>query len=227
MKDEENSGGLSSIIAVIFFAGVLVFLTIWAVNLSERMDMGEREYSRQQCLKQIEGLEDMGCREYTYEQYQPYNVQDRKDLYARLNADREKDLACYVNGSDVNIFYDLVGDYNLSCGKIEYLNDHFILGDSKRDGGSVSGSYSGFFSYGSVKGQFYDWVNVESVAIGKLPKEVSFHLNCVNSTKRVTGISSDYFDNYVKLIVKDTKNISYYSESDFVMYYTDNCIEVE
>jgi len=120
-----------------------------------------------------------------------------------IAAEREQ---CYLAGRDYDFKFDLIEDYGFSCEQIGYINDHFILSSESKDGGSIDGRYSGFLSSGRIEGQFYDWVNTENLATGKIIKQTSYHLDCEDS-------------------MRDTKVVNYYSESDFIMYYSDHCLK--
>lgn len=147
-----------------------------------------------------------------------FNEGIRKQLQEKINEDK----ICFDKGKFYNESFDLKKDYGLTCEKIKYLNDHFVLGSEQKDGGYVRGSYSGFVSHGYVEGRLYDWVATENVATGLLVKEMSFHLNCNNETTRWVWDHDYWYEDGIKQI--DTKKIIYYTEADFVMYYINNCV---
>lgn len=128
--------------------------------------------------------------------------QEEYNTARSLEAQRRE---CSLSGKDYNEIFDLIQDYNLSCERIKYINDHYVTSAEKRDGGYIKGVSSGFFSSGNVKGKFYSWVQTENLATGRLVKEVDSHLNC-------NGIV-------------DSKVFTYYTESDFIMYYVNNCVD--
>ena len=211
---------VSTVFGIIVVGGCLIWLIIGMVNIM---------HPDRECVKEIEGLSDMRCEEDSWTgEYFSYNRTTRDLADKRVYDLFAEDQKCYAAGTDVEITYDLFIDYNLTCAKIEYLNNHFIIGSAKKDGGSISGYTGGLFSRGSVNGKFYDWVQTESVAVGKLPKTISFHLNCKNETTYIAGWSQGYGYDYSpkKIKTADSKEIRYYSESDFVMAYTKNCIDL-
>lgn len=122
-------------------------------------------------------------------------------------------IECYDKGESHNYTFDLKEHYGYSCEQLEYINNHFILGAEQKDGGNLEGSFSDFLSSGHIKGEFFDWVNVENLATGQLIKEVSYQINCDNITLHPV-------DKFL-----GGKEISYYNEADFVMYYTENCLK--
>lgn len=142
----------------------------------------------------------------------------------------------FVNASFYNYSFDIIRDYNLSCERIAYINDHFIGKSRQVDGGYIEGSYSGFLSVGHVEGHLYQWVTEGVLATGQLIKYIEYYLDAYNSTLRPIGISACenylYFDyrSYVSpcmdfhIDYEETKKVAYYSESDFVMYYISRCL---
>lgn len=152
----------------------------------------------------------------------------------RIDAEKER-KACYEKGKNYNLSFDLIEDYGLSCEQINYYNDHLILGSQQKDGGSIEVKYNGFFSSRSTKVQLYDWINVEYLATGRLVKNTQYHEDCRGETlywqfqticndgkvfpDEVSSCYGGYFGQ------KETKIINYYTESDFVFYYVNNCLE--
>jgi hypothetical protein len=114
---------------------------------------------------------------------------------------QEKERDCFNKGQDYFFSYDIIKDYNLTCKKIEYINNNLI--DEKINGGYIDGRYDGFFSHGKISGSF-DLIK-KSLAVGKLVKENNYHLDC-------NGLKSN-------------EEIKYYEESDFVMYYVERCLK--
>jgi len=140
--------------------------------------------------------------------------EQRKQYQAMLEKQRleyQQRLACFNTGRFENYTYDLVKDYNLSCSRIAYMNDHLLLSSTKMKSGTIEGYYSGFLSHGHVSGEFYDWVYSQVMSLNKLPKYTSVHYDCKNTTQDVNGA--------------DTKIIKYYTPEDFVNYYVQRCIE--
>lgn len=138
---------------------------------------------------------------------------------------------CFNSGQWFNQSFDIMKDYNLTCIKLQYINDHLIDKSRQMDGGYISGSYSGFLSYGQIEGKMYDYATEGVLATGQLPERIIYHIDCQNST-----LTKDYYQdsrwyagdsNYVgmrDLSRSDIKEIDYYTESEFVMYYVNNCI---
>lgn len=149
------------------------------------------------------------------------------------NKRRQEIWDCYDAGEDHRDVYNLFEDYNYTCKKLKYINDHFILGSEQKDGGYLKGSYrnSGLFSHGSgsIEGEFYDWVNTEISATGMLPEIITYHLDCNNGTlDKVVRTDYSYYNGHKynqREYRLDTKKIDYYTESELVMYYVNNCIE--
>lgn len=141
---------------------------------------------------------------------------------------------CYEKGENINASFDLIKDYGFTCNQIEYINNHFILKSERKDGGSIEGSTHGLFSSGHIEGKFYDWVNTENVATGKLIKTAKYHLDCKDSTlfwkSQYICDSGLVFPDETSNCgnghnrVKDTRKLTFYTESDFVMYYVDKCV---
>lgn len=121
----------------------------------------------------------------------------------RLIEMEKMDLECYNKGYDYNLSFDIQRDYNLSCVKLDYLNDHLIDNIKEGGGGYISGRYSGFLSHGSIDGRFN--IVQKSLAVGKLVKSMSGHVDCNNQTSN--------------------NQIDYYDESEFVIYYTERCLQ--
>lgn len=114
---------------------------------------------------------------------------------------------CYNSGKDYAYNFSVFVNYNLTCSKVAYINDHFIDKTRQVDGGYIKGSYSGFFSSGHIEGHLYQYVTEGVLATGQLMKTLNYHLDCNNVTSN--------------------KVATYYSESDFVMEYVNKCIPTE
>lgn len=146
--------------------------------------------------------------------YDGWEIRSHKqDELNRLESERIKEekrqfkikqKQCYDSGYFVNESFE-VEDYGLTCKKIDYLNDHLMDNFEKRDGGYISGSYSGFLSRGSVKGKSYEYVNERVLATGMLIEDINYHVDCNE--------------------VKHNENVDYFTEEEFVMYYVDECVE--
>lgn len=124
----------------------------------------------------------------------------------------EQNRLCYEAGKDVAYSFDIKQSYGYNCQKLAYINDHFVDKTRQVDGGYIEGHQSGFgigiwgfgYSSGYIEGQLYDYVTERVSATGMLVQNISYHLNCNQ--------------------IKSNEVIDYYTESEFVMYYVDNCI---
>lgn len=133
------------------------------------------------------------------------DMQAAEAAYLRAKQEEIRQQACYAQGYDVSYVFDVLENYNLSCQKIAYINDHLITHPEQHDGGYIEGSYSGLISSGHLRGNLYSWVNQEVLATGQLVQNVSYHVDCEG---------------------KETEKIvDYYTENEFVMYYVDHCIQ--
>jgi len=132
------------------------------------------------------------------------DVENKKIEYDKAVKEQNEEIACWRNGSFYNYTFDIIKDYNLSCSKLAYINDHLIDKTRQVDGGYISGQYSGFIARGHIESHLYQYVTEGVLATGTLVNNINYYTNCRNETK--------------------DKKISYYSESDFVMYYVNKCI---
>ena len=155
-----------------------------------------------------------------------------------VNAEAERARAqarkeCYDSGKDYAYSFDIMRDYNLTCSKIAYINDHLIDQTRQVDGGYISGYYSGFFSGGYVEGHLYQYVTEGILATGQLVENISYHIDCHNSTEPLEGqcngggrcSSNGGPWHCCEGGPMDTVITNYYSESDFVMYYVNKCVK--
>lgn len=140
------------------------------------------------------------------------NEENRRIAQEKTKEQQKIKQECYDNGEDYNISLDIINDYGYNCKKIEYINDHFIDKTRQVDGGYIEGSSSGFvlgytigFNSGYTSGKFYDYVTERVLATGQLVENTQFHIDCNGE--------------------KSNEKINYYTESEFVMYYVDNCIK--
>ena len=137
------------------------------------------------------------------------HLQDQKDALdesiRRLKLEKEIQLEqeCYNKGFDYNKSFDIQLDYNLSCTKLDYINNHLIDVIKEGKGGYISGHYSALLSHRNIEGRFN--IVQRSLATGKLVKSMSGHINCRNETSNA--------------------EIRYYDESEFVLYYTERCLQ--
>ena len=155
------------------------------------------------------------------------NEEVRAQRQKELDESNKKNKECFDKGKYYNKSFDIFNDYNLDCKKLAYINDHLIDKSRQVDGGYIDGSYHGLFSYGHIEGRMYDWVTEGILATGQLVKNISYHLDCENST---LSLPRDDFEHWTyqpqpPKTRDDTKVIEYYTESEFVMYYVTKCIE--
>lgn len=134
----------------------------------------------------------------------------------------EKKISCYNKGYDYNESFDIFEDYNLTCSKVAYINDHLMDNFEKVDGGYIKGSYSGFLSSGYVEGKSYDYINDRVIATGKLIEKIEYHVDCENLTKKWT-LQHGWPGK--KFVSEDTTKIDYFTEEEFVMTYVNRCID--
>lgn len=223
MNKEKNffRRNILSIVGFILFVGFSVYAMNLSIDWLDHLHEGDYDYNV--CEKEIEGYGDEYRCLSTPWGVDKVNITELNLNNARVKERFVKELACYNEGGWINISYDLEKDYNLSCAKVDYLNDHLIMSSSKQHAGIISGSFSGFLSYRSVKGDFYQWVYDESVATGKLPKSVRFHADCNNETQKLDLKRNWDYKEIIKYT--NTRSVSYFSEEDFVMFYVNNCIE--
>lgn len=143
--------------------------------------------------------------------YRLYTVGSHKADAARWAAIEEANRinhewqVCYDAGFEEEFIFDIVDDYNLSCERIAYINDHLIDQVEERSGGYISSYYRGFFSSHKVEAQLTEYVNTRVLATGELVERVVYHTDCKGK----------------KTVTEDKT----YSEADFVMYYVDRCLK--
>lgn len=186
------------------------------------------DFSQRSCYGDVEGSPELYYLEYQDWVYDYSQCQTGNRTQDKINKE------CYEKGKNINTSFDLVSDYGFTCNQIKYINDHFILKAEQKDGGSIEGNTRGLFSSGYIEGKFYDWVNTENLATGKLIKTAKYHLDCKNSTlywkvqyvcsngKVFPEETSSCYNGHNT--IRDTKILTYYTESDFVMHYANNCI---
>lgn len=140
------------------------------------------------------------------------NAENQARIVEEARRQQEAAAKCYKEGKDYNYSFDIIENYNLSCIKVAYINDHFIDKTRQVDGGYISGGSSGIFvglfgvgvSSGHVEGHLYQYVTERVLATGTLVQNIQYHLDCNE--------------------VKSKEVIDYYTESEFVMYYVDKCL---
>jgi hypothetical protein len=163
-----------------------------------------------------------------------------KEEARRLAAEQQTERkVCYEAGQFEEYHFDLIEDYDFSCEKIKYINDHFVDKAVEKDGGSIKHvtSRNGFFSSSrsSVEIKLKNWVVLQSLPTDVLLKDISYHSDCNNETKywkkqtvcsdgKIFPDETNYCTNG-KTKLRDTTEAEFYTESDFVMYYVNNCIE--
>ena len=216
---------------IIFFIGIyFIFNLMYGINCHIK-SIGEDKY----CMK-IDETNIVGGK-YHFEIRT--HSQDKIDEDNRIKKVKEREIKqsqsqeCYDKGQDFNYSFDIIKDYGFNCQKLAYINDHFIDKTRQVDGGYIDGSYSGFFSYGHIEGRLYQYVTEGVLATGQLVKSISYHLDCENSTLNPIVLIHNCYGygygrldgncNYVESRI-ETKVINYYTESEFVMYYVNKCI---
>lgn len=122
---------------------------------------------------------------------------------ARIEA--EKNRICYEAGYEINESFDIMEDYELTCPKLEYINDHFVDNIQKLDGGYIKGDINGFLLWGDIGGQLYNHVVTRISATGQLVQSYNSWVDCAGTHHNV--------------------KIDMYNEAEFVMYYVNNCVE--
>lgn len=164
------------------------------------------------------------------------NAELKEKEQIEYNRIKKLNVDCYRNGSNYNYNFDLIKDYEFTCKQIEYINNHFIRIAEEHDGGTATKEFrsSTFFTSASDKVtiKLKDWVGVDKLPTDMLLKNISYHLDCKNSTLEANprhdvqlcgvGCTTWNPDSYKR---HDTTKIIYYTESDFVMYYVNNCID--
>ena len=168
-----------------------------------------------------------------------YHYEIRSYIQDKINQDEQNRIRkeqientrkledCFNDGQWYNQSFDIIKDYGLNCDKLRYINDHLIDKSRQVDGGYIDGSYSGFLSYGHIEGHIYQYVTEGVLATGQLPKNISYHIDCQNSS---LGLPHPDFNHWTyqsqpDQVRDETKLINYYTESEFVMYYVNRCIK--
>jgi hypothetical protein len=133
---------------------------------------------------------------------------------------------CFNKGKWYNQSFDILKDYGFNCAKLEYINDHLIDKSRQVDGGYITSDDYGFLglSRNHVDVHIYQWVTEGILATGQLLKNISYHIDCNNSTLTPDCFDGWYGGDETKLCRSDTKQIDYYTEGEFVMYYVNRCI---
>lgn len=236
-KKEEKNDSLKAWIGIIILLSIMIG-SVWFYVANFGWNGDADDYVRKQCEKDLpDNTEELYCK-FTHESYNGnpnYRIVNRtqeKEFSLKLQNRFQKEKECYQAGTDFKQNFSLVEDYNITCEKIKYLNDHFLLTSSKKESGTVSQYRSGLFSSYSTETKLHQWVYDEVLATGNLPKYVSYHLDCNNNTKNPVVIGYDGHCIYSpyscqEIKYQETKVIKYYSEADFIMHYAHNCIEVD
>jgi len=217
MDQQEETGSLGPKGTLAFIILTLLFIGDCGKMMHDKLvEIQEQEISAKHYMKQIEPPSSPQTQMIENKFWKPY-----KD--------------CYNNGTDLSVYFDLIEDYNLSCDRIGYINDHLIKNHEKMDAGHLKGSYLGFLSDRHVRGQYYQWVTNENLATGRLVKNLTYHLDCNNETHHwytgtvcVSGKKNPM--ETPSCLVKsegkqDTRRYKYYDEKDFVLYYVERCLE--
>lgn len=152
---------------------------------------------------------------------------EREQALGMQQVENQKIQACYDAGNDTVYHFDIINDYNLSCAKLAYINDHLVDNYVAKNGGYISSYYHGLLSSKQVEVHLTQWVNERVAATGQLVDNITIHTDCNNaSTVKYDDAFRDlnkhqactFLDCFVP-------RITYYSTADFVMYYTERCIE--
>lgn len=208
MGNENVNWGMVIVVSIIW-----VLISIWALDLgtfckTKDLFNGEDNYcyhkpytGRYQNLSSSPSYDGWEMKSHKQDEV---NRLGRERVKEEQKQARLKQKQCYDSGYFVNESFK-VSDYGLTCKKIAYLNDHLMDNFEQRDGGYISGSYSGFLSHGSVSGKSYEYVNERVLATGMLIENINYHVDCNQ--------------------VKHNEKIDYFTEEEFVMYYVNQCVE--
>lgn len=215
---EERPGALG----VLMFIMSMFIITFFAMNYfygwtCHIKSIGEDRYCSDDAVRV--GDHDWKVRSHEEDRI---NSEKRAEEKRKIDEEQQKKIACYASGYDYNESFDIFDDYNLTCKKIAYLNDHLMDNFEKKDGGYIRGSYSGFLSHGSVEGKSYEYINERIVATGKLIENIKYHVDCENSTNKYILTHDYHRGTYFQ--PQDTTKIDYFTEEEFVMTYVDRCI---
>lgn len=131
--------------------------------------------------------------------------EEARKVQEKAEAERQR---CYNLGKDFKYYFDIISDYNLSCKKIAYINDHLLDNIVALNGGYIKGNFEEYRFFGSTHSDYEahltEYVVTGILATGQLMRNISYHVDCNNQTSNV---------------VKE-----FYNEKEFVMYYVDRCI---
>lgn len=199
-EGHETSNLFTTILVTIgFIIGTyIMFNFIFGINCHVEGALSKDKYCAEITSNYTYGFEGYEVKSHKQDLIDQAN---REEQY-RINAENERNrLACYDAGYDVNLTFDPIADYNLSCKKLDYINDH--LTDYVVDGGYIKGRYSGFLSGGYVEGHFN--IIKRGLFEDRLTKNVYYHVDCNNQTSN--------------------EKIDYYDEKEFIRYYLDSCLK--
>lgn len=205
-KDSEETPGLFNFIltGVIFVLGTLAacyFYFGWGCKIEGAFSEDKYCFDAN-ANNYVYILPDWQIGSYSADKERAKESQARYEEEQRRNKEIQD---CYNRGIDSIEQYDIIKDYNLTCAKLQYINDHLIDSTRKESAGYIDGHYSGFLSSGSIKGESYQYITERVLATGQLVQNMTYHTDC----------------NFIRSNIK----VDYYSEAEFVMYYVDRCIE--
>ena len=195
----------TSLLPIALFSLVLIVASIFygceADSISQEYDCLHK-YSNVQCSAACFNYSRVSCEEELRVN------EEHAERYRENQKFNERRAECQKSGVHYNETFDIFEDYTYNCDKLEYINNHFIQKNDKKDVGYIRGSFSqgGLFSSGggSIEGKFYQYVSSEILATGQLMRHISY-----------CDLNDELFD------VKT----DYYDTGEFVMYYVDNCID--
>ena len=215
-RAEMDFGGLVLFVLFVLFASAFVIDYQFGVNCKVR-SISEDKY----CVDATNVTYGHVWQVRSHEQDR-INSEKATQEKKKWDDEYQKKIECYANGYDYSESFDIFEDYNLTCNKIDYLNDHLMDNFEKVDGGYIKGSYSGFLSHGRVEGKSYQYINERIVATGKLIEKIEYHVDCNNSTDKYI-LTHTWVGTHFES--KDTTKIDYFTEEEFVMAYVERCIE--
>jgi hypothetical protein len=208
-KKAEFAEGI--ILSVFFVIAVItIFGTFWGWGCHIKAAFSDDLYCNEYYTSNISNA--FSSYEIRSHNQDKINAENRIKQQEEAAKQAEIQQKCYAAGKDYNLSFDIIKDYGYTCPKLQYINDHFIDKTRQVDGGYIEGSsfgmYAGFgigISSGYVEGKLYQYVTERVSATGQLVQNMKYHINCNE--------------------IKSNEIIDYYTESEFVMYYVDKCIQ--
>jgi hypothetical protein len=228
---KDDYSWIAKIIVVIF--GFIVIFSIYLDGLDDKVGYGfgirckshtwfdKDKYCQVECLGydcnwSSNAIQTLVLKSHAQDKMDKENRQIRAK---QQQEESDRRTACFNAGKDYSYNFTIFGNYNLSCKKVAYINDHLIDKTKQVEGGYIKGSYSGFLSSGYVEGHLYSYITEGVLATGQLIKHISYHLDCENNTEYTSDNS------WHQIETVDTKQIEYFTESEFVMEYVNKCIK--